>query len=261
MTDPDIKHLTIRLIQARSGLEMELQEQQCFIERARIERDQLRPANVVRDPISSRLLDGMDAVMIGGAGEFSAHKEYEWMPALLDTVRECVDRDIPLFGSCWGHQIIARAMGGTVVHDKERAEMGCGTIELTDDGKNDELLGSYPLSFKANMGHHDRVTELPEGAIELARSATQGNQAFRLKDKPIYGTQFHSELDAARERERLIAYRHFYLATVPDERDFWTIVDSLEDTTEVDGLLNDFLVTFCPPARVGTARAEEKPSH
>jgi GMP synthase (glutamine-hydrolysing) len=227
---------------------MEIQEQQCFIERAQIHRDQLRYANVVRDPISPGLLDGMDAVMIGGAGEYSAYKDYEWMPSLLDTVRECIDRDIPLFGSCWGHQIIARAMGGEVIHDKERAEMGCGTIELTEAGMADELFGSYPATFVANMGHHDRVSVLPATAVELARSPTQGNQAFRLVDKPVYGTQFHSELDATRERERLIAYRHFYLATVPDEGDFWSIVENLQDTTEVDGLLNDFLETFCRPA-------------
>ncbi len=240
-----LAELNIRLIQARSETDMELQEQECFIERCEVEPHQMHSVNVVRDTMSSSLLEGMDVVMIGGAGEFSAYKDYPWMDALLDLVVECTDRNIPLFGSCWGHQIIARALGGTVIHDKSTAEMGCGSIELTEAGVSDELFCDYPTEFLANMGHHDRVSILPAGAIELARSASQGNQAFRLAGKPVYGTQFHSELDASRERERLISYRRFYIDTVPDENDFWKIVDSLQETTEVDGLLNAFLLKFC----------------
>lgn len=245
MAKQNFADLKVRLIQARSEADMELQEQECFIERCEISPDQLESVNVVRDTLSVELLDDVDAVMIGGAGEFSAHKEYTWMPALLDIVTECFHRRLPLFGSCWGHQVIARALGGTVIHDKSRAEMGCGTVTLTAAGVADPLFAECPPSFVANMGHHDRVDSLPPGAIELATSETQGNQAFRMVGTPIYGTQFHSELDAKRERERLLAYRQFYLATVPDERDFWKIVDSLQDTTDVDRLLNHFLRTFC----------------
>lgn len=245
MSKSRFEDLTIRLIQARSEDDMELQEQECFIERCEIAADQLLSSNVVSVPITLDLLDGVDAVLIGGAGEFSAHKDYPWMPDLLNLVRECASRKLPLFGSCWGHQVIARALGGEVVHDKGRAEMGCGTVTLTPAGIADPLFAGCPPQFSANMGHHDRVSKLPAGALELARSETQGNQAFRLADAPIYGTQFHSELDATRERERLLAYRQFYLETVPDESDFWKIVDSLKETTDVDRLLHQFLETFC----------------
>jgi GMP synthase (glutamine-hydrolysing) len=93
------------------------------------------------------------------------------------------------------------------------------------------------------MGHHDRVVDLPDVAVELARN-DQPNQAFRLKDAPIYGTQFHSELDAARERERLMVYREYYRQDLPDDDGFQKVIDSLAATTEVDHLLYDFLTTY-----------------
>ncbi len=236
--------ITVLLIQARSSREMELQEQECFLERCRLRPEQLRSVNVVRDSIHEGLIEGCDALMIGGAGEFSATKDYPWMPDLLALCRFVTERDFPTFGSCWGHQIIARALGGTVIHDPERAEMGCHYVELTDAGKRDTLFKDFPPAFRANMGHHDRVAELPVGGVELAFNASQPNEAFRIRGKAIYGTQFHSELDSERERERLIKYREYYREEMPDDETFHRVLDSLAETTEVDHLLYDFLHKF-----------------
>lgn len=239
---PTVEHLRLLLVQARNTEDMERQEQTCFVERCRVHRPQIHAVNVTRMPLQPTLLDDVDAMMIGGAGEYSALDDTSWMPALLDLVREAADRRLPTFGSCWGHQIIARAMGGRVVHDPDRAELGCGTVHLTREGAHDLLFSSFPPSFNANMGHHDRVETLPPQAIELAYNDSQRNQAFRLAGAPIYGTQFHSELDAARERERLIAYRDYYRQDLPSEAEFQAVLANLAETTEVDTLLHDFLV-------------------
>jgi hypothetical protein len=74
-----------------------------------------------------------------------------------------------------------------VIHDVDRAEMGCHHVELTEAGQEDELFKDFPTSFMANMGHHDRVSVLPENGIELAFNQTQPNEAFRIRNKPIYG--------------------------------------------------------------------------
>ena len=236
--------LQLLLIQARSKPRMVQQEQTCFVERCRVPLDQFRILNVGRgDAPSASYLDGVDAVLIGGAGQFSATEDYEWTPALLDLVRRIVDRELPLFGSCWGHQIIARALGGEVVYDPDRSELGCGWVQLTDAGHDDPLFHRFPHRFRANMGHHDRVVELPPEAVELARN-DQRNQAYRLKDAPVYGTQFHSELDAERERERILVYLEHYRDALPDEETVEQVLQSLADTTEVDHLLYDFLTTF-----------------
>lgn len=236
--------IRILLVQARSAPRMIEQEQQCFAERCRLPSNHFRIVNVVRgDVLSPDLLAGIDAVLIGGAGKYSAAKEYEWTAPLLDFVCRVVDEQIPLFGSCWGHQVIARALGGTVVYDPDYSELGCDWVELTEAGTRDPLFHRFPRRFQANMGHHDRVTELPSGAIELARNE-QPYQAFRLTDAPVYGTQFHSELDAERERERILVYKEFYRDALPDEETVHQVLNNLADTTEVDHLLYDFLTTF-----------------
>lgn len=247
---PVLDNVSVLLIQARNTSDMEAQEQTCFSERCRLAAAGFKTANVAHDAIHLGLLDEVDAVMIGGAGEYSAHHEYPWMNDLLRLVRTCADRDLPLFGSCWGHQVIARAFGGEVVHDPAKAEFGCGYIELTQAGQADALFGKFPHRFRANLGHHDRVTRLPENAVELARNASQPNQAFRIEGKPIYGTQFHSELDARREHERLIAYRDYYRSELGGDEAFQRIIDSLAPTTEVDHLLYDFLRRFAIRERV-----------
>jgi GMP synthase (glutamine-hydrolysing) len=220
------------------------QEQQCFVERCRAPQKHFRILNVGRGDVPSpSYLEGMDAVFIGGAGQYSATEDYEWTAPLLDLVRRIVDEGRPLFGSCWGHQIIARALGGRVVYDPDQSELGCGWVELTEAGHNDPLFRRFPHRFRANMGHHDRVVELPPSAVELARN-DQRNQAFRLTDAPVYGTQFHSELDAERERERILVYLEHYRDALPDEETVERVLDSLADTTEVDHLMYDFLTTF-----------------
>ena len=240
------KDIRILLIQARDEPEILRQEQQCFLERCNIEEDQLISLNLLDanvDDIKRIDLSSYDAIMIGGSGAYSATNNYPWMDALLDLVKRAYNASFPTFGSCWGHQIIARALGGSVVYDAELTEMGCHTITLNPTGQQDILFRDFPHSFKANMGHHDRVNQLPPDGIDLAFSKTQSHQAFRIKNKPIYGTQFHSELNAARERERLFAYRPYY-TEVDTEEEFQEILNGLAETTEVDGLLQKFLETY-----------------
>ena len=242
---PDlVRALRVLLIQARDTPVMEEQEQACFLERCRLEADQLSTVNLPRAPLRPEALSEVDAVLIGGAGEYSALDDHPWIEGLLRFVRQTVERGVPLFGSCWGHQVIARACGGALAHDPARAELGCCSIALTEAGRRDDLFGRFPPRFRANAGHHDRVTKLPPGAVELAYNGSQPFQAFRLEGRPVYGTQFHSELSAQRERERLIAYRDYYRDDLPTDEAFQAVLADLADTSEVDHLLFDFLVTF-----------------
>ncbi len=266
--------LRLLLVQARSKPEMEQQEQTCFVERCRVPQEQFQVVNVGRGDVPApHHLDDVDAVLIGGAGQYSAAEDYEWTGPVLNLVRRVVDEEIPLFGSCWGHQVIARALGGRVVYDPGRSELGCGWVELTDAGRSDPLFHRFPRRFRANMGHHDRVVELPEGATELAHN-DQRYQAFRLEHVPVYGTQFHSELDAERERERILVYKELYQDALPADGKVQRVLDNLADTTAVDHLLYDFLTTFVarkvperepvglqpPPTLDGTSLSFEKPS-
>jgi len=256
MSDSPFSEVRALLLQVRNTEDIEAQEQECFLERTTLHTGQLDAINLARVPLvdriggdtlertCARLFETYHVIFIGGAGEYSAVEDYEWMPDALGLLQRAADRSFPVFGSCWGHQLIARALGGHVIHDLSLAELGCLPVFLTEEGMADPLFTGFPTSFKANMGHHDRVERLPPDAVELARGVAQPNEAFRIKGKPIYGTQFHSELNAERERDRLIRYRPYYRDEMPDEETFQQVVNSLEETTEVDGLMYDFLKLY-----------------
>ncbi len=240
---PSFDTLRVRLLQVRHLPHIEKDEQESFLDRCRLRPDQLVCTNMLYEPITEHLLDDVDAVLIGGAGAHSVTERYEWTDALVRLVERIDDREVPLFGSCWGHQFIGFAYGGTVVYDAERAEIGCGWVQLTHAGTVDPLFSDFPVNFRANMGHHDRISVLPKVAEEIATNEIAPYQAIKIRDKPIYGTQFHSELDAEGERRRLVAYHHLY-PEIGGEEGYQQIINSLAETTEVDGLLNLFLKRF-----------------
>ena len=236
--------MRLLLVQARKDPYMEAQEQTCFVERCRVPPEHFQVLNVARgDKPESVDLSNVHAVLIGGAGSFSAIEDHCWTEPLHDLVREAVDAHLPILGSCWGHQVIARALGGTVIYDPDNTELGCRTVHRTEAGAADTLFGRFSTPFKANMGHHDRVVQLPPNAVELAHNA-QPNQAFRVLDRPVYGTQFHSELDAQREKERLVHYKSEFPEALPNRAAVERIFDTLAETTDVDHLLYNFLATY-----------------
>ena len=104
---------------------------------------------------------------------------------------------------------MSRALGGNVVTDLQRAELGTIPLHLTEAGSRDPLFGALPGEFHALLGHEDIVTQLPREAICLARSERVENEAFLIRDRPIYGTQFHPELEVRALLERLEAYPEY----------------------------------------------------
>lgn len=240
---PSLDRVRVRLVQIRERPDVLAEEVGSFYSRTGLPQGQIATTNAIHAPLTTDLLDDVDAVMIGGAGAYSVTQTYAWTESLIDLCHACADRELPLFGSCWGHQLIGRAFGGQVINDPQRSEMGTHTVELTDAGRRDPLFSSLPERFGAQMGHQDRVATLPQGAIELARNDRAPYQAFRLADLPIYGTQFHSELDAETERQRIVAYRSHYPEMADADR-FQAVLDSLYETPDADDLLRRFLLLY-----------------
>lgn len=188
------------------------QEAACFRELCGVGEAALTAVNLVEHPrLRWADVEPYDVVMVGGAGSHSVTHEYAFTGPLAEVVRRLVDEGRPFLGSCWGHQFLAWALGGRVVTDKAREEVGSFTVHLTEPGRRDPLFAGLPASFPAHLGHHDLVVELPAGMVELARTAACPNQAIRVAGKPAYGTQFHLEMTSARMRERLKMYSAEYL--------------------------------------------------
>lgn len=234
--------LRLVLIQVRDHRRSLEQEQRCLVNRCGVQEEQFRFFNVARQP-SIRWQDVADAhaVFIGGAGGYSATRAHPFSRPLAEVVMRLIDEHRPLFGCCWGHQFIAWVRGGLVVEDMVSAEIGTRDIRLTDAGRRDPLFGDLPERFAVQVGHHDRVLEPGPEAVELAVSALCPYQAIRFGSGPVYGTQFHSELDEDALRERLEVYRANY---VTDEDHAREILASLRPSPASDRLLARFLQLF-----------------
>jgi len=179
-----------------------------------------------------------DAVIIGGAGSFSVTSDHPFTPWLRDVVFELMEQRRPLFGSCWGHQFMALCGGGQVETDLDREEIGSFEIQLNTRGAAEPIFEGFPSVFMAQLGHHDRVTKLGDGWVELAHSELCANQVIRLEDAPIFSTQFHPELTEAALRERLAIYVQEYL---PDPESRERLLRSLKPSPEAESLLERFL--------------------
>lgn len=113
----------------------------------------------------------------------------KWIPSLLAA-------GIPLFGICYGHQLLARAAGGEVGFHPQGKEIGTVTVSRLDPALEDDLFQGLPASFPAHVTHAQTVLALPPGATRLAANGHEPNHAFRL-GKSAWGVQFHPEYSTA----------------------------------------------------------------
>ena len=188
---------------------------------------------------SARVLGRADVVLLGGSGDYSVARGGSWLPAALEAMVGLYETSTPTFASCWGFQAMARALGGEVVNDRSRAEVGVTWMELTDAGRDDPVFGPLGPRFQVVAGHEDHVTALPEGAVRLATTPRSENQAFHFPGRPIYCTQFHPELDRRGLIDRLREYPAYLpLTGASSFEELERITPELPDT---QGVLRRFL--------------------
>jgi GMP synthase (glutamine-hydrolysing) len=204
---PSIDKVRFLLLQARRETDpIRGQEVHCFAGAFDCSERQFDVVDLLTTtPSASQLLTN-DLVLIGGSGDFSVTMELDWLERALDLFRELHAQAKPTFGSCWGFQALAKAMGGRVVRDLDKAELGTRTACLTPSGERDPVLGPCGRHFRVYIGHEDRVADLPADADSLAATDLVDNQALKFHGKPIYGTQFHPELNRATFLDRVYRY-------------------------------------------------------
>jgi len=202
----------ILLIQARQPGDPILEHEfECFIAQTPLSPEAFTAVNMAESPMAPELLDRVDMVMVGGAGDYSlVERNFERHEELIDLIDVVLAREIPMFGSCFGFHALVEALDGRLVRDPERGEIGTHAITLTEEGRRDDFFGQLPDRFDAQLGHKDAVDELPDELVRLAASERCAVQAVRVPDKPIYATQFHPELSADGNIERYVRYLQNY---------------------------------------------------
>ncbi|WP_170770359.1 type 1 glutamine amidotransferase [Ruegeria lacuscaerulensis] len=128
--------------------------------------------------------DAAEGWVITGS-RHGAYEDHPWIPSLEDLIRAIRDRGQPLIGVCFGHQIIAQALGGKV--EKFQGGWAVGRTDYDLDGQTVTL----------NAWHQDQVVALPDGARvtgtnDFCRNAmvAYGDTIWTIQAHPEYGDSF-----------------------------------------------------------------------
>jgi GMP synthase (glutamine-hydrolysing) len=145
-----------------------------------------------------------------------------WSEATAGWLRDALDAGLPVFGVCYGHQLLAHALGGVIEDHPAGLELGTREVLLHPRAAREPLLGGMPRRCAANLFHAQTVAALPKGVETLAGSAHDPNQILRYAPM-VWSTQFHPEFDgkimaAILEKEKALGNpvaRHAEAADTP----------------------------------------------
>lgn len=133
-------------------------------------------------------LSAFDGVMITGSPA-SVTEEADWMQRLEVLVRQIIEQEIPLFGACFGHQIIAKSLGAPIIRNPDG--WAHGRIETA-------RVGPVPWSDRANGwalygSHIEQVGALPDGARRIFESPGCPIAGYAIGDR-VFTVQHHPEM-------------------------------------------------------------------
>jgi len=132
---------------------------------------------------------------------------------------------VPVFGMCYGFQIMARALGGEVAHTGAR-EYGRTPVAVTSPGT---LLADVPASHNVWMSHGDSVVAAPEGFQVLASTEVTPVAAFENLELRHAGVQWHPEVLHTEHGQKVLEH---FLHDIAGCRQTWTMVNIVEEQIE-----------------------------
>ncbi len=138
--------------------------------------------------------DTVSGVVLSGSPSMVSHR-LDWSERAADWLREAVGHQLPTLGICYGHQLLAHALGGRVGPNEQGREMGSVGVTRCTAGSEDDLWNEFPDYHFQHVTHSESVLELPVEAVRLALTDLDPNHAFRVGEY-AWGVQFHPEFDA-----------------------------------------------------------------
>lgn len=172
-------------------------------------------------------------IMTGSSA--SVTERAPWMLRVEAHIRAIAAAGVPFFGICFGHQILAQALGGEVTKNPRGREVGSVFMDRLEV---DPILSALPSRFSVNTTHVDTVARLPRGARVLASTVLEPTAAFAIGDT-IRGVQFHPELDATAMRAYVVARSEGIEA---DGMDPLKISEAVRESPENAAVLRNFVI-------------------
>lgn len=179
-------------------------------------------------------IDAADAYLITGS-RHGVYDGFVWITQLEEFVRALHQRQKKLIGICFGHQLIAQALGGTVLKSPKGWGVGMSTNKLL---VHKPWMHYRPEQFNLLVSHQDQVVSLPQDAEVLAGSDFCPYYLLQIGDH-ILTIQGHPEFTKPYSRA-LITSREDRLTA----NEFRQGLNSLE-LAEDDQLIAQWLVSFC----------------
>jgi GMP synthase (glutamine-hydrolysing) len=152
----------------------------------RVLRDLDVESRIVPNTASLEELDADGVVLSGGALSLEGTDT-------LGRVNEWIDRiSVPVLGICVGHQFLGRHFGGTVAR---AGSPEFGRVALSVDVPTHPMFRGLPREMDVWASHNDQVVRVPEGWSALAHSPSCAVEAMAHPSRPIWGVQFHPEVE------------------------------------------------------------------
>ena len=157
-----------------------------------------------------------------------------WVVEIEARLAALVAATTPVFGICFGHQVLGQALGGQVVQNPRGRQIGTVDAEVSGD---DALLAGSSRPLRVNTSHRDVLGELPPGACVVGTTPLDPHAFVRFGER-AFGVQVHPEFDAVtmrayvEERREILAGEGF---------DVDALLESVDDAEAAAGMLRRFV--------------------
>ncbi|MDC0598383.1 glutamine amidotransferase [Gammaproteobacteria bacterium] len=156
--------------------------------------EQFRVVSVFKGEQLPELSEISALVITGSAAMLTDNND--WSNYSSRYIQQAVKQNIPVLGICFGHQLIAKALGGKVDFHPAGREIGTTVVSLSKEGQQDPLFKNLKNQFYVQVSHSQSVIELPDQAEILASNDFESHHSLRYGEN-VWGVQFHPEFSAA----------------------------------------------------------------
>jgi GMP synthase (glutamine-hydrolysing) len=170
-------------------------------------------------------------VIVTGSSAVVTDREL-WSETTARWLARAVALDKPVLGICYGHQLLAQALGGEVRTNPRGRQIGTVDVKLNSNAMIDPLFGSFANVLHLPVAHRQSVVRLPPHASVLGTTPFDPHHIIRY-GSAAWGVQFHPEFDANIVRAYIDASRESMLLDGIDPEAIWHSATDTADGTFV----------------------------